>query len=265
MSATVRLGVIGGNGWIGGAIARAVIGARLLEPGDLTLSCRSAPPDWAPRACWTHDNQALADRSDVIILSVRPQDWAAIDVSAPGKLVMSVMAGVTLAEIAARLRAERVVRALPNAAAEVRKSYTPWTATPHVTDADRETVRRILDALGAGDEVATEAEIDYMTGSSGTGPAYPALLGVAMMRDAIAHGLPPEVARRSVVALLVGTGRLLEKTGQDPEDTVAGFVEYRGVTAAAIEAMRSAGFEAAVSAGLSAALAKSRALRAPAS
>lgn len=31
-----------------------------------------------------------------------------------------------------------------------------------------------------------------------------ALLGVAMMRDAIAHGLPPEAARRAVVALLVG-------------------------------------------------------------
>ena len=82
------------------------------------------------------------------------------------------------------------------------------------------------------------------------------------MRDAVAHGLPPEVARRSVTALLVGTGRLLEKNGEDPEDTVAAFVDYRGVTAAAIEAMREAGFDAAVSAGLSAALEKSLALRA---
>ena len=99
-------------------------------------------------------------------------------------------------------------------------------------------MRRLIDSFGSGDEVATEAEIDYMTGLSGTGPAYPALLAVAMMRDAVAHGVPPEVARRAVVALLVGTGRLFEKTGEDPEDTVAAFVDYRGVTAAAIEAMR---------------------------
>jgi pyrroline-5-carboxylate reductase len=126
-----------------------------------------------------------------------------------------------------------------------------------VTGEDRVTVRRLLDTFGIEDEVATEAEIDYMTGLSGTGPAYPALLAVAMMRDATAHGLPPQVARRAVVALLVGTGRLFEKNGEDPEKTVTAFLEYRGVTAAAIEAMQASGFEAAVSAGLEAALKKS--------
>ena len=45
---------------------------------------------------------------------------------------------------------------------------------------------------------------------------------------------------------------------------MAGFVAYRGVTAAAIEAMRASGFETAVSAGLSAALEKSRAMAAEA-
>ena len=44
---------------------------------------------------------------------------------------------------------------------------------------------------------------------------------------------------------------------------MAAFVDYRGVTAAAIEAMRERGFEAAVSAGLAAALEKSLALSAP--
>jgi pyrroline-5-carboxylate reductase len=255
----MRIGIIGGNGWIGGALARAVVGARLLPPDALTLSCRSAPPDWLPDARWTHDNQALADRSDIVILSVRPQDWPAIMVWAPGKLAISVIAGVTLADIAARLGTERVVRALPNAAAEVGKSYTPWTAAAQVTEEDRATVRRLLATFGTDDEVSTEAEIDYMTGLSGTGPAYPALLAVTMMRDAVAHGLPPEVARRAVVALLVGTGRLFETSGDSPEDVVAAFLEYRGVTAAAIEAMQASGLQAAVSAGLSAALEKSRA------
>ena len=258
----MRIGIIGGNGWIGGAVARAAVGTGLVPAESLTLSCRSTPPGWLPEAHWTHDNQALADRSDVVVLSVRPQDWPAITVTAPGKLVVSVMAGVTLADVAARLGTDRVVRALPNAAAEVGLSYTPWTATAAVTEPERATVRRLLASFGSGDEVATEAEIDYMTGLSGTGPAYPALLAVALMRDAVAHGLPPEVARRAVTAMFVGTGRLLEKNGADPEDTVAAFVDYRGVTAAGIEAMRAAGFDAAVASGLAAALEKSLALRA---
>lgn len=260
MTNTLRIGIIGGNGWIGGAVARAVAASGLLPVSDLTLSCRSAPPDWLPGAHWTADNQALVDRSNVIILSVRPQDWGAIRVHAPGRLVLSVMAGVTLAAIADRLGTGRVVRALPNAAAEVGASYTPWTAADAVTEADRDTVRRLLATFGSGDELAGEAGIDYMTGLSGTGPAYPALLAVALMRDAIAHGLPADVAQRSVTALLVGTGRLLEKNGENPEDIVAAFVDYRGVTAAAIETMRAAGFDAAVTAGLAAALKKSLAL-----
>ena len=125
----------------------------LLPPTGLTLSCRSAPPDWLPEAVWTHDNQALADSVDVVILSVRPQDWPQVRISAEGRLVVSVMAGIPLADISASVGTGRVVRALPNAAAEVGKSYTPWTASAAVTDADRAIVRRIFETCGAEDEV----------------------------------------------------------------------------------------------------------------
>jgi pyrroline-5-carboxylate reductase len=260
MEASIRIGIVGGNGWIGGALARAIVETGLLPAADLTLSCRSAPPDWLPGAVWTHDNQALADSVDVVILSVRPQDWPQVRVSANGKLVVSVMAGIPLADIAASLGTGRVVRALPNAAAEVGKSYTPWAASAAVTDADRAIVRRVFETCGTEDEVPREADIDYLTGHSGTGPAYPALLATAMMQDAIARGLPRDVARRAVVGLLLGTGRIFEKTLEDPADTVAAFVDYRGVTAAAIEAMLAAGFQAVISAGLSAALERAASL-----
>ena len=46
----MRIGIIGGNGWIGGAIARAAVGTRAPPAGDLTLSCRCTPPDWLPEA-----------------------------------------------------------------------------------------------------------------------------------------------------------------------------------------------------------------------
>lgn len=259
-----KIGIVGGNGWIGGALARALVAAGL-APDRLTLSCRSAAPDWLPGARWTHDNQALADASGVIVLSVRPQDWGGVEIKAPGRLVVSVMAGIPLAEIARRTGAERVVRALPNAAAEVGFSYTPWTASPAVTEADRATIRAILGACGTEDEVPREADIDYLTGHTGTGPAYPALLAAAMTRDAIAHGLPEAVARRAALGLLIGAGRIFEKTGEDPEETVAAFVDYKGVTAAAIEAMRAGGFDALVAKGLEAALRKSEALRREAS
>ncbi|WP_246753047.1 pyrroline-5-carboxylate reductase dimerization domain-containing protein [Sinorhizobium sp. BG8] len=253
----LRIGVIGGAGWLGGAIAAAVLDAGIAASQDLSLSYRSKRPDRFPGAFWTRDNQALADRSDVIVLSVRPADWPHLNINVEGKLIVSVMAGIRLAALCAQHQTRRAVRTLPNAAAEVRKSYTPWIATGDVDDTDRAIVRAIFDACGVQDEVRTEAEIDYLTGLTGSGPAFPALLAEAMMADAIAHGLDRQVAQRAVNTVLVGTGRLLEQRDVCPTETVQTFLDYRGTTAAAIEEMMTAGFGSAVARGLAAAFAKS--------
>ncbi len=253
----LRIGVIGGAGWLGGAIAGALLDTRVVEPQDLSLSYRRAHPGRFPGAFWTSDNQALADRSDVIILSVRPADWPDLKVNAAGKLVVSVMAGIRLDVLCERHQTRRVVRSLPNAFAEVRKSYTPWVAAADAGEADRAVVRTIFDACGFQDEVGTEGEIDYLTGLTGSGPAFPALLAEAMMSDAVAHGLDRQVARRAVNAVLVGAGRLLEQRDDCPTETVKTFLDYRGTTAAAIEEMIKAGFGTAVMRGLTAAFEKS--------
>jgi pyrroline-5-carboxylate reductase len=260
MNASVRLGIVGGAGWLGGAIAGAALAAGVVRVENLALSYRRAKPDRFTGAFWTDDNQALADRSDVILLSVRPQDWPPTHIDARGRLVISVMAGIRLAEIGEKHSTSRVVRSLPNAAAEVAKSYTPWIASSYTTEADRAIVRAIFNACGVQDEVGSERDIDYLTGLAGSGPAFPALLADAMMRDAVAFGLSPEVARRAVNTVLAGTGRLLELRDASPADTVEAFLDYRGTTAAAIEAMREAGFDEAVAKGLSAAFGKSIAM-----
>ena len=253
----LRVGVIGGAGWLGGAIAKAILDAGIVEPQDLSLSYRRDRPDRFNRSFWTTDNQELADRSDVIVLSVRPADWPSLNVVAEGKLLISVMAGIRLKALSEHHRTDRVVRTLPNAAVEVRKSYTPWIASAGMQDNDRTIVRAIFDACGFQDEMRSEAEIDYLTGLTGSGPAFPALLAAAMMADAISHGLEPEIAKRAVNALVVGAGRMLEQRDDCPTDIVQTFLDYRGTTAAAIEEMRTAGFDAAVSRGLSAAFRKS--------
>lgn len=257
MAASVRVGIVGAAGWLGGAIAQALVDRQFVHPSGLTLSYRSKRPPRFAGASWTDDNQRLADSSDVIIVSVRPQDWPALSVNAEGRLVISVMAGIRLEQLAARLGTNRVVRSLPNAAAEVRKSYTPWVASAGVTDADRALVDAILATCGISDEVRSEADIDYLTGLSGSGPAFPALLAAGMMRDAISRGIPAAIAHRAVTSVLVGTGFLFERSGEDPSETVETFVAYRGTTAAGIDAMRANGFDEAVAEGLSAALQKS--------
>lgn len=195
MSVSLRIGIIGGGGWLGGAIAGSILDSGLVDPQNLCLSYRSRQPPRFPNSFWTTDSQELADRSDVILLSVRRDDWRRLDVDASGKLVISVMAGIRLAALSERHKTDRVVRALPNAAAEVAKSYTPWIGASSITEDDRAVVRAIFETCGCEDEVERESDIDYLTGLTGSGPAFPALLGAAMMRDAVARGLTAEVAR----------------------------------------------------------------------
>lgn len=257
---SIRLGIIGGGGWLGGAISRAVVANGVVAPADLTLSYRSAPPEGFEGAHLTRDARELADRSEVIILSVRPEDWPAVDFAAPGKLVVSVMVGIGMAAMIARHGTARIVRALPNAAAQVGASYTPFHAAPAATQGDRERVRSIFACCGMVDEFTSEEQIDYLACLTGTGPAYPALLAAAMERDAIARGFDPAVAQRAVLGVLIGTGRMLEADPQPPEAIVKAFMAYRGLTGAGLCAMRKAGFDQAVAAGLAAALSKGMAM-----
>lgn len=261
MANTLKIGIVGGTGWLAQTLIKAMLAKGVVAATELGVSYRNTPPqDFTPGLATT-DSQELADRADVIMLSVRPADFKALRINAHGKLVISVMAGVPLSQITEAAQTNRVVRAMPNVAASVGYSYTPWVASTAATPTDRGTVARIFDACGLCDEVAHEAHLDYLTGLTGSGPAYPALLAAALSADAIRQGIAPAVARRAVAQLLVGTGRLLEQESRSMDAIVQDFVDYRGVIAAAIIAMREAGFDASVQSGLAAAAQKTEALR----
>ena len=110
---------------------------------------------------------------------------------------------------------------------------------------------------GFQDEVGSERDVDYLTGLTGSGPAFPAMLAAAMMKHAIEYGLSQEVAMRAINTVIVGAGRLAEQRSDVPEELVDMFLSYRGTTAAAIEIMRTTGFEQSVARGLEAAFEKS--------
>ncbi len=257
-----RVGIIGGAGWLGSAMAKSFIASGAVSAGQLTCSYRSGKPEHAVDCAWTRDNAELVGRSDIVILSVRPGDWDVVEIDAGSRLVISVMAGVTAEDIAGRTKAARVARALPNAAAEIGYSYTPFFLASS-RPSDGEIVNELFRSCGMVDAVAEEGHIDYFTGMSGSGAAFPALLAEAMMNDAIGRGVPAAIARRAAQQVLVGAGRLQEHDGASPDETVKAFVDYKGTTAAGIAAMREHGFDAAVGAGLDAALHKAQALSSP--
>lgn len=256
----MRLGIIGATGWLGSALGGRLLKGGIVAPDRLVVANRGgARPDYHGHpVTWARDMAELAALSDTIVVSVRPEDWPTLFLRAEGKLVVSFMAGVGSDRLAAC--GGRIVRAMPNAAAEIGASYTPWWADGNVTDADRRTVTTILSAIGTSDEIAEEAQIDLMTALPGSGAAYPALMAIAMARFMTGQGVPEAIAWRSAEAAVCGGAAMLAGRIADAPALVASYRAYRGTTAAGIDAAEAAGFSTAIQNALEAATAKARAM-----
>lgn len=251
-----HLGVIGGGGWLAGALLRPVLADRIVRPADLVISSRSgnvAGYEAWPDVHMTTDNAVLVDASDVILFSVRPADLDDIQLDLRGRFVISVMAGVTVEEISDRFGARRIVRAMPNACAEQRLSFTPWFAMDDVRKSEAEFARRFFSASGRAHVITDEHELDYFTALTGSGAAFPALMADAMIRHAIEAGIDPDTADIAVRQLFLGAASQMASLPQTPADIVELFMEYRGTTAAGLAAMIDADLAHAVFRGLTAA------------
>ncbi|MFM9270992.1 pyrroline-5-carboxylate reductase family protein [Halomonas elongata] len=250
------VGLIGGQGWVGRALGLALLEKNLLAPEQLVISSRSgkrgAYVDWPGVRC-VQDNRQLADLADVIVLSIRPQDLVDIDIQVGDKLVISLLAMASQQAVSHQLGSQRVVRAMPNAAAEIQRGYFPWYASPAISDADRGIVQALLESCGTAREVSSEDAIDYLTAVSGAGPAYPALLAQAMLSHARQAGLDGDVAREAVMQTLMGGSLLLEQQAAEPGEMVKRLVDYQGTTAEGLCTMIEGGFERVVHEGLQAA------------
>jgi len=232
-----------------------------VDPKALWISNRSGRRDgfeaW-PDVRFTTDNQELVDACSTVLLSVLPQDFGGVAMDARGHLVISVMAGVPVEAIARCTGSERIVRALPNAAAEIILSYTPWFAAPAITAGDKNFVQTLFGMCGRADEVLAEEQIDYFTALTGPGPAFIAFYADAMVQHAARYGVDPEIAERAVKQLFHGAGAMLAASDLSPARTVRVFIDYAGTTAAGLNAFQASSLSRNIGRGIDAAYQKAK-------
>lgn len=256
------IGIIGGNGALGSAIARALLRTGTVAAEDLRISCRSgAAPALAgwPGLHVTADNQALATHCNTLILAVPPAAMDSVAIHAPGSLAISVMAGVSAARIAELTGARAVIRAMSSPpAADLGLAFSPFWAGPGVTGADRETARTLLAATGEAAELDTEDQIDRFTALTGPVPGFLALFAEVLQDYAERHGTPPDIAATAIRQLFRASGAIIGASDTAPDAHVDEMIAYAGTTAAGLEVMRDGPLADAIAAGLDAAVAKAR-------
>lgn len=169
----------------------------------------------------TRDNGELAARSDIIVLSVKPQIMERVlreirDDVRKDALIISVAAGVSVSSMETLLPpGTRVIRTMPNTPALVQHGATAIAAGTHATDADLDTARMIFDAVGIS-VVLEESQLDAVTGLSGSGPAYVFLILEAFADAGVKVGLSRRNALLLATQTVMGSAKMLLETDEHP-------------------------------------------------
>lgn len=191
------------------------------------------------------DNTALVRQADVVILAVKPQILREvleeIAPATPGKLLVSVAAGVATGEIRRYLPpGTRLIRVMPNTPALVLEGATAIARAAGLAEGDLDVVRQIFEAVGRV-VVLDEGMMDAVTGLSGSGPAYIALVVEALADGGVRVGLDRQTAMTLAMQTVLGTARLLIETGMHPGQLKDMVSSPGGTTIAGIHTLEAGG------------------------
>lgn len=223
-----RIGFIGG-GNMATAMVKGLLSASFIEAKNLMVSDVAADRlEWLKKEFKvkvTTDNRELVQKSDIIVLAVKPQAVKAVcrsihEVVDESKLVISVAAGVPIHTIETLLNPEAdkkvgVVRTMPNTPALVQAGVTALSASDHVSKTDLKIAHRIFEAVGRTVDVP-ESQLDAVTGLSGSGPAYIFMIIEALSDAGVKMGLSRDVANTLTLQTVLGSAKLAQESGRHP-------------------------------------------------
>jgi len=258
-----RLVVVGG-GKMGTALVAGLLGADWAEAGDLAVvEPVAARRDELARLYPGLRVSAEVPTADGAVIAVKPSDVEAACTEVAGAgvgRVLSIAAGVGLARLQAWLGdGVAVVRAMPNTPALVGCGAAAIAGGPTADEADLDWADSILAAVGLVVRVP-EAQLDAVTGLSGSGPAYVFFVAEALTEAGVLNGLARDVSRSLVVQTLLGSARLLAESGQSAEELRAAVTSPGGTTAAGIRALEAGAVRSAILEAVTAATERSRRL-----
>jgi pyrroline-5-carboxylate reductase len=243
---TMRILIVGG-GNMGLTFAKSFLRGSIVEAGDLHILEKRQDKVAELEAmdiCQVHADAGLwVEDVDIIILAVKPQDTAPVYDLLQGKLspqqvVLSIMAGVTMAALQSALHTDRILRAMPNLPAQVGVGMTVYTATDQVSRPQLVAVTNLLNTTGKTIYVESEQMIDAATAISGSGPAYVFYMIEALTTSAVDLGFSRAQAELLATQTFAGAQALLRASSATCQEWIEKVSSRGGTTEAAIASMQ---------------------------
>lgn len=262
-----NLGVIGG-----GVMAEAIVSRLLQKKIYLTNNIIISDPLPSRRQFWqeqysvstTENNQEILDNSEIILLAIKPQILskvvADLTLNLDKKpLILSILAGVSLAKLGHSFPEYPIVRVMPNTPAMVGEAMTAISANEKVSNSQLDSTMTLFSAIGSVIQVQ-EYLMDAVTGLSGSGPAFVAIMIEALADGGVASGLPRSIALQLATQTVLGTAELVKQKNLHPAILKDQVTSPGGTTIEGVAQLEKNGFRNAIISAVTSAYKRSQEL-----
>ncbi len=239
----------------GGNMARAIIGGLLqqgTDPNSISViepqaqTAKRLEQDFLiPTYAVMSDADQKIQKAHMIVLAIKPQDFKAVALelgqhlqhAVHGPAILSIAAGIQIADMSRWLEYSACIRAMPNTPALINQGITGLFAPACVSAQQRQYAQTIGSAVGKVIWVPNESLMDAVTALSGSGPAYVFAFLEALQSGGEKMGLTPEIARELAYQTLVGATALAVQSPESPASLRQKVTSKGGTTAAALEVL----------------------------
>lgn len=210
----------------GGNMANAIIDGLLLanQAHHLGLIIQVSDPDTQKQAMFAQkgvemvlpqDAPNILTLADIVVLAIKPQVVKSVAQEiAPymaDKLIVSILAGVSVDSLSELFNSDTIVRCMPNLPASIGVGATGLFASNKVHDENKQAAAAILQSCGITVWVNDESLLHAVTAVSGSSPAYFFYMLEAMVKKGVQLGLDEKVAKLLAIQSLIGAGFLAKE------------------------------------------------------
>lgn len=219
-----RIAIIG-CGTMGEAILAGLLATGRIAPEQIVATVRRE--ERALELAEAYGVRALTDNADgarladMAILCTKPQvghrvlSDPALEAALEGKLLISIAAGLRIAQLKSWVPNTAVIRAMPNTPCVIREGMTVLSPGPDATDDHVQAATAIFRSVGRC-LTLEEKHMDTVTGLSGSGPAFACVIVEALADGGVMMGLPRHVATELAAQSVQGAARLVLESGLHP-------------------------------------------------
>lgn len=253
-----------GAGNMGGAIASGLamhsdVFKTSIYVSDVSSEKLAEITKHSPNVQTSTSNKEIIQGAGVIIMAVKPwlipvvADEIKGSIDFKKQLIVSIAAGVNLAELHNMLHADAIIyRAIPNTAVEVLEGVTA-ISTNKSNEKNDAIIEDLFSRLGEA-FLVPESQLNAYMSLASCGIAYAFRYIRAAMQGAVEMGIPSNRALEVIMQTMQGAVAVLSDKGSHPEEEIDRVTTPGGITIKGLNAMEAHGFSNAVVQGLKASL-----------